>query len=161
SGRTLPGIGILLLATLAPAVWSQTPTPPRVDRLGDALPDGALQRLGTERLRCRDVVEAVVVLPDGQTIVAADGESVSFWDMATGRKARELGDGARVLALSADGKVLALARGERVSLYEPTTGRALLRLRETGVEFRALAISADGRWLAAAGERACVRLWDL
>src|SRR5262245_45473204 len=55
------------------------------DALGDALPPGAVARLGTARLLHTDRVVAVAFSPDGRTVATAAGSNVFLWETATGR----------------------------------------------------------------------------
>jgi len=52
------------------------------DRLGDPLPDGALQRLGTTRMRAG--ISDLCYLPDGRGLFAVGGR-VEIWDLAEGK----------------------------------------------------------------------------
>ncbi|MBL7039011.1 MAG: WD40 repeat domain-containing protein [Pirellulaceae bacterium] len=52
------------------------------DRLGDSLPEGALQRLGTTRMRSG--VSDLCYLPDGRGVFAVGGR-IEIWDLAEGR----------------------------------------------------------------------------
>ncbi len=52
------------------------------DRLGDPLPDGALQRLGTTRMRTG--ISDLCYLPDGRGLFATGGR-VEIWDLAEGK----------------------------------------------------------------------------
>src|SRR5438105_11370960 len=53
-------------------------------RADDALPDGAVARLGVARPRWN--AQVVAAFPDGQTVITADdGLNVCRWDLATGR----------------------------------------------------------------------------
>jgi len=52
------------------------------DRLGDPLPDGALQRLGTTRMRSG--ISDLCYLPDGRGVLAIGGR-VEIWELAQGR----------------------------------------------------------------------------
>ena len=71
-------IGLTVVAT-SPA------EPPRVDNHGDPLPDGAVARFGTVRLR-RTAFGAAVVRPDGKTFLDVDDKLlVRTYDAATGR----------------------------------------------------------------------------
>src|SRR5437763_34417 len=54
------------------------------DLYGDALPPGAVARLGTTRLSHSKVIDAVAFSPDGKTL-ASWAVSLRFWDAATGR----------------------------------------------------------------------------
>jgi len=64
------------------AILAVTNTSAAQDRLGDPLPDGALQRLGT--MRMRSGVSDLCYLPDGRGLFAVGGR-VEIWDLAEGR----------------------------------------------------------------------------
>jgi WD40 repeat protein len=55
--------------------------------VGDPLPEGALRRIGTGRLRHEGTVEYLAFLADGKTLAstASDG-TARLWDVATGRE---------------------------------------------------------------------------
>src|SRR5262249_38109175 len=77
----------LLLTTQANAA------PPRADALGDPLPEGALLRLGTVRLRHGDGVCAVAYSPDGKLLASVSRDrTLRLWDAATGRQVRRLSE---------------------------------------------------------------------
>jgi WD40 repeat protein/beta-lactamase regulating signal transducer with metallopeptidase domain len=61
-------------------------TTPGTDQYGDPLPDGALARMGTVRLRHGDMVRHLVFSPDGR-LVGSWGEDQAFcvWEAASGR----------------------------------------------------------------------------
>ncbi|MDA0748459.1 MAG: WD40 repeat domain-containing protein [bacterium] len=54
----------------------------RVDHLGDALPAGAVQRLGTRRMRFP--VAEMAYSSDGKTAFAISGEALQVWDLEKG-----------------------------------------------------------------------------
>src|SRR5204863_724181 len=61
--------------------------PARVDRHSDALPAGAVARLGTVRWRHSAFVSSLVFLPDGKSLISAGEDGiVRLWD----REGREL-----------------------------------------------------------------------
>src|SRR3989442_12372310 len=62
---------------------------PGTDLYGDALPEGALVRLASLRLRHAGLSD-FMLSPDGKTILSAGGGVVRFWDLATGRSLREV-----------------------------------------------------------------------
>lgn len=54
------------------------------DRYGDALPEGALQRLGTMAMRYPGGIGDLCYLPDGRGAIAVGGQ-VEIWDLAAGQ----------------------------------------------------------------------------
>src|SRR3989304_4365527 len=64
-----------LLAASAPAAQ---------DRLGDPLPEGAIQRLGTTRMRWDSGIGDLCYLPDGRGAFAVGGR-IEIWDLAKGK----------------------------------------------------------------------------
>ncbi len=101
---------------------------PPVDE--DALPEGAIARLGSRQRRWRDTF-AHAFADGGRTLVTVHaGPLVHYRDLATGRllRAQRLGDYTPdAAALSADGRVLAAAHGGTVEVSDLTAGK---RLRE-------------------------------
>src|SRR5262249_50202497 len=70
------------------AAPSTTPAAPpsRVDRHGDALPPGAVARMGTVRWRDKGPVVGLAFLPDGKRVASLNWErTIILWDAATGR----------------------------------------------------------------------------
>src|SRR5262249_39828984 len=53
------------------------------DRPGDALPPGAVARLGSDRLRA--LTDSLHFAADGKTLVRIDGTLARTWDAATGK----------------------------------------------------------------------------
>lgn len=129
----------------------------RVDRYGDALPAGALVRLGTVRYRCGGFYLAF--LPDNRTVVSVrESNPIAFWDARTGRLLREIDTDTfsvrNTAALSRDGKRLAVSgsildikSGWRTSIrvYDVAAGRVLRSFeRDSRNEVRSLALSPKG-----------------
>ena len=149
--RRLPlGLAALaLLPFLSPAAAGE----PRTDRSGDPLPDGALARLGTARLRHGAVVQTVAVSPDGQTLACADeGGQVVLWDAATGRELRQLARlpsySVHALAFSPDGRTL-VGAGDSIWVWQAASGRELFRLKDAEYEsYKAAAFAPDGKTFA-------------
>ena len=73
----LAPIACLLVATMAfPAAVAE-------DRMGDPLPEGAVQRLGTLRMKYNRGLSDIRYLPDGRGVVAV-GNRIDIWDLAKG-----------------------------------------------------------------------------
>ena len=74
---------MVLVAALPAGVVAQQPDPPCLDAYGDPLPDGALLRIGTTRLRPGSPVKAMAFTPDGTRLVApsADSRAIHVWDL--------------------------------------------------------------------------------
>jgi RNA polymerase sigma factor (sigma-70 family) len=83
------GAGLALRPGDQPA--PQAPAPPavaagpRVDRYGDPLPDGAVLRFGSSRLRHGENIYGSALSPDGKWLATAARGSVVVWDLGTGR----------------------------------------------------------------------------
>src|SRR5215469_436529 len=155
-GRRQSAVALMALLTaglLAGAGAPPANAGPRADRHGDPLPDGALQRLGTARLRHAGAGGFVAFLADRQTLlsVGPDG-TVHFWEAATGRERRRLPTGhlGHAVALAPDEKTLAAASANAIGLWDLAAGKLLPKLLPTGnrTETR-LAFSPDGEALAA------------
>src|SRR5437867_11502859 len=90
---------LLTLATSLPVSGAE----PASD---DALPSGALARLGTPRLRQIGGTACSAFSPDGKSLASADASGIHVWDVATGKELHHLPNAAEVLAVafSADSK---------------------------------------------------------
>jgi WD40 repeat protein len=177
------GLCVLLLAVGtgvvprgAPAAASQQPSdraaaaaavaPDRSRLNADHLPNDSLPKyaralLGTTRFHSGSSVRIVHYTPDGKSLVSL-GDSVAmgahgiihFWDVATGRIVRDIGDSKidfQGIALSPDGKLLAtIEYPSRLRLWDVTTGRERRRWHEArDEEYEHLSFSPDGRTIAA------------
>jgi WD40 repeat protein len=134
--------------------------PAGADRYGDPLPEGALARLGTVRLRLDHNLACLsaAFAPKGRLLATGGLGRIRLWDAADGRllwQAIEEGYHSGPLVFAPDGSWLA-ACGRRTALLDPRTGRCL---RVLGTSASVLAVSPDGKLLAADDGKG-VSLWD-
>jgi WD40 repeat protein len=121
---------------------AQPQQPPRRDLYGNLLPDGALARMGTERLR-HPYARSIAFTADGKTLISAgQDQTVRFWDCATGqlKRMQRLPRTQPVAALSPDGKSLALidAETESVILWDVTANQETRRITADQLDFDTL-----------------------
>ncbi|MBY0524021.1 MAG: WD40 repeat domain-containing protein [Gemmataceae bacterium] len=112
------------------------------------------------------VVVALAFAPDGKTLASATEEgAIQVWDLATGKRLRDMphGNGSLALAFSPDGKLLAGGERGLVRFWDATTGQERGRIRlGIGQVGSSLAFSGDGRTVATSGgEEPSIRRWDV
>ncbi len=181
-----------LLGTMAHVLLGAAPPAlaPRASRAHserpEALPRGAIARMGSPRLRHGDAVLAAAYTPDGkQLLTAGRDRTVRLWELATGKETRRFawgevpppagsgtvdklaqqwldkdGWGAHV-ALSRDGTLVAACRGGTVRIWETATGKKRLDLQTNQKWLAQLAFSGDGRTLLGVGPGHATSLWDV
>jgi WD40 repeat protein len=136
------------------------------------LPEGAVARLGTTRLRHGDAIFFTAYTPDGKGLLTAGvDQAVRLWELPTGRELRRFdwGKGAPAgevpyyaVALSPDGKAVAAARGGRLFLWDAATGKLLHQVAIEGFKYGGLAFAADGKALLTLNqEDQSVLVWDV
>src|SRR5262245_16065865 len=114
--RLVLALGLVLASPL-------TSAEPRVDAVGDALPDAALARLGTARFRQNLYTYSIDLSPDGKLLAVSDTTGIRLLDSTTSQKVRDVNLGATgsprtgKLLFSPDGKVLAVAPDSAGLLY--------------------------------------------
>lgn len=136
-----------------------------VDVFGDALPDGAIGRMGSVRLRHTGLHD-FAFLGDGKTVVTDgnDGQ-LRFWDVDTGRQIRSIilpkNPGGSSL-LSRDGRLLAMNSGGKGELLDVATRKVIKSLPSPGANMAFVAFSPDGKMLAEGGWDGTVRFreWE-
>jgi RNA polymerase sigma factor (sigma-70 family) len=138
----------------------------RVDRFGDPLPEEAISRLGTIRLRHGASIYQLLFTLDGKTLISQGGDGVRTWDSCSGKQRHfiryrdEYADpdplGERPYfrpleaSFSGDGKLLAMATKSGVRLWSLASGKHL-RTVAAGSRW-GLCLSRDGKMLATQGK---------
>jgi|GEM_PF-4427239 len=131
---------------------------------GEAMPAGALARLGDTRLR-HVHLRALAMDPAGTVIASAGGppHDIRLWDGRTGRLKASLSGHANYvsqLAFSPDGKWLASASWDySVRVWDIERSRQITSIKMPRDAY-SVAFSADGKWLAATGEGRVVRVFS-
>jgi WD40 repeat protein len=133
---------------------------------GDPLPEGAIARLGTVRLRHGTLHSGVAFSGDGKSVIASDFYGgVHVWDAADGREIRQFCQSeyyCQGIAVASDGRTLAVANGNlTVRLFDPSSGRELGSLPKDRERLNAMAFSNDGTLLATSSGNWPVRVYDV
>lgn len=155
--KSMAGVLVLLVhQVLVPGQVPSQPEPkqakPQLNTTAkDPLPEGAIARLGTMRLRHGNLVHKVGFFPDGKTLISADWHTVCRWDAATGRLLGSFGDRRerqfQSIAFSDDAQIVALSMGTgEIDIWESATGRKMQHFRVQ--RFPSLRLSPDGKVLA-------------
>jgi WD40 repeat protein len=154
---------------------AERPTPKEqrqahTDRYGDLLPEGAVTRLGTVRLRHSERITTVAYSLDGKTLFSGGCDNViRMWDVATGKELRRFqGHTSAVMAvaLSLDGRLLASGGNDgMIRLWQVAAGREVFASRgHMGSAVFCITLSPDGKTLASGGGGngdSALALWDL
>jgi WD40 repeat protein len=179
--QTFKSLNLMLLILVACArAWAddskaepQSALPKvQVDRHGDPLPPGALERFGTIRLRHSDEVTSVAWSRDGKFIASLcrSQQFVTVWDPLTGKEVTRLrshNSRIRGVSFSPDGKWLVSWGDDRiVSLQEMATlGKAESKPRQIPCEgpqpIVDLAFFPDGKFLVTSQLENGLHVWDV
>ncbi|MGF1580109.1 MAG: WD40 repeat domain-containing protein [Gemmataceae bacterium] len=141
----------------------------RKDIHGDALPEGAVARLGTVRWRGPTDMNFVVFAPGGKSLITTKANGrCTVWDRSTGRPTKQFGptypttpnttDVRRLrtrfpteplcVATTNDQKTIAIAKGKKITLWNTSTGKEINRFENLTQNIQALAISSSAKLLA-------------
>ena len=135
--------GLLAIASCA-AAQPETPNA-KTDAHGDALPQGALARLGTQRWRHASAVTFVAFLPDGKAVLTGGlDNTLRLWERATGKELRRFAAPPVQAALQQPGQVLVMMAGAGGGRSQPV-----------------VAVSKDGKMLAAGVGNNMIQLWEV
>src|SRR5258708_2383407 len=145
---------VVCLSFSATAATADPPqSAPHTDLYGDNLPDGAIARLGTSRLRHAGLSDSVFHA-GGKTILSAGSDRVlRSWDVGTGQQTRAVklqgtaGPG-RAVTLSPDGKTLAAHDKGMLVFWEVESGKEIKSLRGPKGSLGYLCFSPNGKTLA-------------
>jgi WD40 repeat protein len=160
-------IAFSLLSLLATPIAQAADTPKAsADASADPLPDGALFRIGTARLRHAGSAIIVAWAPDGKTLASGGNDHVArLWDAATGKEIRHFtGTKGTVdtLCFSTDGKTLVTSGTDRIiRLWDVGTGKELSQLTGHTANVLCVCLAPDGKTLASKGRDGTMRLWDV
>jgi RNA polymerase sigma factor (sigma-70 family) len=154
----------VLVAGLVERTPADVPAPPgepkeptetqrRLDRFGDPLPDGAVLRLGTVRLRHVSIY-SLAFTSDGHLASFGRDYVVKVWDPATGKLLRE-GTFPRERVhrfwggrLSPDGRLLAVQLGDRMKVFDVGSTKELSSVKLASSWEAWAGFSPDGKVLA-------------
>jgi WD40 repeat protein len=131
----------------------------RMDRYGDPLPEGALARLGTVRLRHSRISASVAMAPDGKHMATCgNDEAVRLWSLSTGKLIWSRQKMRCASVFSPNGKLVATHDKISVCLLDASTGRLIRRIPTQDYVHT---FSPDGKFLVASSGDPIVRLWEV
>jgi WD40 repeat protein len=127
--------GLLCVVGLSAAQSEQKPAgeaskSPRLDLHDDALPPGAIARLGTLRFRAPGETVALAFAPDGKTVAVSSHGGLFLFDAASGKKTKRLAELCR-------GPMMFSPAGARLACggwWEHAERKAVVRVWELAAE---------------------------
>jgi WD40 repeat protein len=131
-------------------------TLPKVDALGDPLPEFACARVGTLRFRHSNQITSLFFMDNDRMLVTSGGGRIKVWSVPDGALLRSFKADATVMIPSPEGTLLAVAGGEDIQLLNMETGAVIRKMK--GIEIdkhfaeygsvNVLRFSPDGKTLA-------------
>ncbi len=113
----------------------------------------------------RDVINCVAMHPDGNSIVAGDGDNtVKRWGIPEGTEIRNFNGedwfaSVNAIAFSADGGAIAAGVGEAVEVWDVAGGRPLHRFTRNSEAVYAVIFLNNGQQIIASDTRGSVAFW--
>ena len=145
-------LALALCASLAALAFADAPA--RKDLLGDPLPEGAISRMGSGRLRASTTLTCLTFTPDAKFLVSGGhNNKLAFWSVATGRIEKEWTlTASTVTGMHFDkaGKTVAVTCNDGTArILDGTTGEERRQLTDTNHRYSqsTVSLSPDGKWL--------------
>jgi WD40 repeat protein len=155
-------LSLLLSVGYGGGAPSQTP---KLDQYGDPLPQGALLRIGTVRLRTGARIESLAFSADGKRMVTATRlTGMRVWEVASGRELRsftDAGEHVRGLAVSPDGCRVAFVNDVTCTVRDTATGAKVREFAKPWDGFRQMHFSRDGQRLVVHFVNREASIWDV
>jgi WD40 repeat protein len=165
---TLRRLLLITLLAASPGPLARAADMPRVDRYGEPLPEGAIARLGSGRLRPDGPGQGITFAPDGKTLVSVStGRTAQVWDPATGREVHRVSlppPGGWRVAFGADARTLIVGGGDgAIHFLDLASGakQRTLTAPENASNLAGLCLSGDGKTLVASYSPGVVVVWDV
>ncbi len=165
---------LISFLTLSPGLHAQE----RVDALGDLLPNGAIARVGTTRMRHFSLpdklcfgIDCIAWSPDGTMIATTSiasgrvGVQARLWESSTGKPLAPLQNNESYrpsfVCFSPDSKAIAATAGNKIVLWDVSSGRETGQLVGHRSEVDSLAFQDGGKTIVSVGRDGAVRWWDI
>src|SRR5262249_45434988 len=109
--------------------------------------------------RVGEEIRSVAFAPDGKTVAAA-GDRISLYDLATGKERLRIERRARTPAFTRDGPVLTGAVSGAIYRWDAATGRQLTPATGQDSAVEQIVVSPDGRSLFTLDQESDLYRWD-